>query len=288
MEKEELKLRSNFCVLIISYGRADNCRTARWLEKMHFSAPWYIVCSTDDGQLEQYKKRYGERVIVFDKDDIEFDRMNNFKMKNVGSYARQACFSIARGLGFRYFLSLDDDYSALHWRYVNSSKKRLCSCKCAHLERMCEAMLLFLDSSEKIQEVAFCTDAMMLGGANAAVAYRDVVYKAVNTHFCDTQKWINYYGTFCDDMNAYLEGNRRGELFMATPLCTIQLNEFETGDGGMTAAYKSWDKFYRVFCCIMLSPSVGKLAGSEKWQLKFPVKMDSYVPKILPETYKKK
>lgn len=64
------ELRKNFCVFIMSYGRADNVITLNLLKRFHYTGDWFIVCSTDDPTLEEYRKRYDKHVLVFDKADI--------------------------------------------------------------------------------------------------------------------------------------------------------------------------------------------------------------------------
>lgn len=49
---------------------------------------------------------------MFDKPKIAktFDEADNFDDRRAIVYARNACFQIARKLGYKYFIELDDDY----------------------------------------------------------------------------------------------------------------------------------------------------------------------------------
>ena len=52
-------------IYIISKGR-PNCTTARTLEGLDYPGDWFIVCGTNDETLPDYKRRWGERVLVFE------------------------------------------------------------------------------------------------------------------------------------------------------------------------------------------------------------------------------
>lgn len=180
--------KKDYCVLIISYGRPDKCLTAQYLEEIKFERPWFVVCSTDDSQLEGYKRRFGDRVVVFNKDDIDFDTMDNFGIKKVGVYARAACFNVARQLGYKYFASFDDDYTGFNWRYVTKDLKKLATRRCQHIAEMFDAMFSFVDSSPHLLEASFCVNGNYIGGAKSPNVWLDVLPRAVNTFFNNTEK----------------------------------------------------------------------------------------------------
>ena len=111
------KLPNNFAIFILSYGRCDSLDTLNTLSKTNYKGKIYIVCSSDDKTLSQYKKKY-KNVLVFDKNDYQgkFDIGDNFNHKKVVVYARNAVFDLANENGIEEFLVLDDDY--IHFRYT--------------------------------------------------------------------------------------------------------------------------------------------------------------------------
>ena len=141
------------------------------LQRMNYRGPWYVVCSTDDAQLSKYKEVFGERVVVFDKEEIAptFDPMDNSGRRNLGVFARQACFPVARRLGYKYFLSLDDDYNGLEWRYLNQSCTKCCGTMAKSMDELCEAMLRFMDTSGA-WEVDFSVGGDFIGGVIATAS----------------------------------------------------------------------------------------------------------------------
>lgn len=157
-------LRDNFCVFILTHGRADRVITYKTLKKFGYTGPVYLVIDNEDDQESEYIRRYGEdSVIVFDKlarakitdtPDLSDDRRTII-------YARNECFNIAEKLGYRYFLELDDDYKEFQYRYVDNGRLRLKYTN--RLNDVFEEMLSFLDISGALT-VAFAQGGDMIGG----------------------------------------------------------------------------------------------------------------------------
>lgn len=118
-------MRDDFAVFILSNGRPDNIKTLRALKKANYTGNWYIVCDDLDTTLPEYKKKFKDRVIVFDKRaiaaKIDTGINDNEDMRAI-VYARNACFDIAKYLGLTYFLELDDDYTSFDARYISKGK----------------------------------------------------------------------------------------------------------------------------------------------------------------------
>ena len=69
------------------------------------------MIDNEDKAAAEYYARY-KNVVMFDKPKIAktFDEADNFDDRRAIVYARNACFQIARKLGYKYFIELDDDY----------------------------------------------------------------------------------------------------------------------------------------------------------------------------------
>lgn len=108
-----------FAVFILSFGRPGKVVTARVLRESGYTGEIYIVCSDDDKTLPEYKKEFGDKVIVFSKKEMKgsFDIWDNQDNEKVVVYARNANFWIAKSLGIDYFLQLDDDYTRLEFMF---------------------------------------------------------------------------------------------------------------------------------------------------------------------------
>ena len=113
--------KNKFCIFIMSHGRAEKVITYKTLQKSGYTGKVYIVCDNEDEQLDAYKKKYGDKVLVFDKrktaERIDTGTNDNSDRRAI-VYARNECFDFAEKLGYEYFLELDDDYSNFQYRYT--------------------------------------------------------------------------------------------------------------------------------------------------------------------------
>lgn len=74
----------NFAIYICSYGRAKDIRTLNMIKKYHYSGHYYVVCSTDDDQIELYKALIPEKnLLVFDKMDY-VGKFDSYAPSNIG------------------------------------------------------------------------------------------------------------------------------------------------------------------------------------------------------------
>lgn len=147
-------MRDDFAVFILTHGRADNIVTARMLKKTNYTGKVYFIIDDEDEQQEQYKELFGkDSVIVFNKQEAydRADTMDNFNNHSAIIYARNESFRIAKKLGLKYFLMLDDDYRDIFFRYPGGPEgDKLKSKKITNMDRIFEAMIQFLDVVAKI------------------------------------------------------------------------------------------------------------------------------------------
>lgn len=196
-------LRDNFCVFILSHGRSDRIYTLKSLKNGGYTGPVFIVIDNEDDQESEYIRRYGENnVVIFDKLERakKTDTPDLSEDRRTIIYARNECFDIAERLGYRYFLELDDDYTAFMFRYVEGWTMRSKNAK--NLDEVFEAMLQFLDSSGALT-VAFAQGGDMIGGAQASNFHKGLLRKAMNTFFCDTEKRFEFVGRINEDVNTH-------------------------------------------------------------------------------------
>ena len=116
----ESKLPDDFAVFILTHGRPDNVLTLKTLQKCGYTGKVFFIVDNEDNTIDQYVKNFGrERVIVFRKKDVAdmCDEGNNFDERRTILMARNACFDIAKVLGIKYFMQLDDDYYGFLFRF---------------------------------------------------------------------------------------------------------------------------------------------------------------------------
>lgn len=279
----------DFAVFILSHGRADNVKSLKSLKKGNYSGRWYIVIDNEDKQAREYYKKFGkEHVVMFDKLAISktFDTADNFEERRTVVYARNACFEIAKELGIRYFLELDDDYTLFSYRVIRDNKFTKIDCK--QLDELFDYMLDFLDKSGALT-IAFAQGGDFIGGKDNNRYHEGLIRKAMNTFFCDTTKYFQFVGRVNEDVNTYVVNGIRGNLLFTVTRVAIDQPTTQSQKGGMTEQYIDSGTYLKSFYSVMYAPScvsIGMMGDKHK-RIHHKVSWNNCTPKIISSKYKK-
>lgn len=136
---------NDFVIFILTHGRVDNIYTLKSLRKHGYTGKVIFVCDNEDKTLSDYFKKYKD-VEVFDKKEISktFDEADNFQDRRAIIYARNACFDIAKKLGYKYFIEMDDDYTGFDYRLYSEKQQ-----KPSTIYNLDSVLLLLLDFYKK-------------------------------------------------------------------------------------------------------------------------------------------
>ena len=281
----------NIAVFILSHGRPDNVITYGSLRKQGYTGKIYIIVDDEDKTINQYKKRYGDEVIVFSKSDYQskFDIMDNFDGNKVIVYARNACYDIARQLGLDYFFEYEDDYTGFQYRYIE--KETLKGITLRNLDQILFAMIDCLDATNVIT-IAFAQGGDFIGGAGS---FKNNSYKrkAMNSFLfkvnTDPSQDTIFIGRMNDDVNTYLTQGKIGKLFFQISSINLVQLQTQSNSGGNTEAYKSFGTYVKSFYSVMAAPDCCKidLMGRTNKRLHHKINWNNAVPKIIDEKFKK-
>ena len=221
-------MRDDFAAFILTHGRADNVITYNTLKKQGYTGKIILLIDNEDAQIDDYKRKYGDEVFVFDKQkaiDIT-DSGDNFKKRNSVVYARNYNFVVAKELGYKYFLQLDDDYSAFRYTFDNYRNYITRSILIKNLDNIIEYMLEFyIDSGAKT--IAMSQGGDFIGGEGSKVASLEregkFSRKVMNSFFCSTDRPFKFAGRINEDVNAYTELGNKGDLFITVPRIRLSL-----------------------------------------------------------------
>jgi len=105
-------MSDKFCAFILTHGRPDRISTLDALRRGGYTGEVRIIIDNEDETAEEYRRRYGGMVVMFDKAAAAawVDAGDNSSDTRAVVFARNVVFDIAEQLGFKYFLQLDDDY----------------------------------------------------------------------------------------------------------------------------------------------------------------------------------
>ena len=280
--------KKEYVVFILSYGRADKVYTYQTLIKQGYTGEIYLICSDDDKNLNDYKKQF-QNVYVFSKDDYvnTFDIADNFDDKRVVVYARNAVFDIAKELGYKYFIVLDDDYKTFRYTVDNNynylTKQRLCK----DLDFQFNALLKYYKSI-KAKTLCIEKDGDFIGGAGCSIFQKKLSRKAMNFFVCSTERRFQFIGRINEDVNTYVHFGSKGDLFLT--ICELRLNQLQTqqNTGGLTEFYLDGGTYVKSFYTLIFNPSSVKvsLVGTIHPRLHHRINWNNTVPRIIQETYK--
>lgn len=283
------KKHDDFCVFILTHGRADNVITYNTLKRQGCTYPIFFIIDNEDKEAQKYYDNFGrENVIMFDKLAISktFDTADNFDNRKCIVYARNACFGIAEKLGYKYFLQLDDDYQNFEYRISDSFNfpKHGFIVK----SKLDDIFNLYLDFYKSINAKSI---AMSQGGDwfNGARSVGKFKRKCMNSFFCSTERPFNFVGRINEDVNTYTWFQSKGNLFFTSYFNSIVQNQTQSNNGGMTETYLESGTYLKSFYTVIFAPSCCKITtmGETNLRLHHRINWDCAVPKIVSEDLKK-
>jgi hypothetical protein len=285
-------MRNDFCIFILSNRRPTNIKTLDTLQKCGYTGKWFIVIDDEDPTAEQYKKQFGDRVLVFSKAKVAeiTDSCDTSKDRRTPLWARNACWDLAKQVNCRFFCQLDDDYNWFSYRRVAKREAdrppRYSNLKVETLDIIFDGMVELLENTPSVSSIAFSQGGDYNVSSKTA---RRVLRKAMNSFFCDTQRPFKFIGKFNDDVNTYISHGATGKLFFT--YCPIQLTQGVTQQnaGGITEAYKENGTYVKSFYTVMISPSSTwiELMGHTNPRLHHKHDWNKVCPKILHEKYRR-
>jgi hypothetical protein len=249
---------NNIAIFILTHGRANNVLTYKTIKKTNYTGKIYFIVDDADEQIELYKKNFGaDKVIVFNKlkvlKEIKFDLIDNVKNFRTIIFARNACFNIAKELGIRYFMQLDDDYTGFY--YIKPERHKLKHIQITKFNEVLQIMLTFFKNTN-FKSIAMAQGGDFLGGNKGGfLKSRKRKRKCMNSFLCDVQRPFKFIGRINEDVNTYVNGARNGSLFLTIPrLCLVQ-KQTQSNKGGMSGAYEDLGTYVKSYPTVMLSPS---------------------------------
>jgi hypothetical protein len=272
---------NNFAVFILTHGRPNNVKTYSTLKKCGYTGKVYFIVDNEDKAINQYIANYGEEnVKVFDKKAMadSVDEGNNFDNRKVIIHARNACFKIAKEIGVKYFMQLDDDYYYFGYRYETGAKI------ITNLDVVFEKMLDFY-KSVNIKSIAFSQGGDHIGGFSGIKLKR----KCMNSFICSTDREFQFVGSINEDVNTYTTLGNRGDIFFTFTNIQLDQKDTQSNNGGMTDEYALSGTYVKSFHSVLMHPSGVKVSmmNTNHTRLHHSIKWNNTVPCILDSKIKK-
>ena len=288
-------MREDFCAFILTHGRPDNVITYQTLRSHGYTGKVFIVIDDEDEAGEEYKRIFGDDVLVFSKDEIGkyTDQFDNFSDRRAILWARNACWDLAKQMGYRYFIQLDDDYTGWHYRRMGrghrlstSKAEEYHSWKADSLNAVFEAMVKFIETTP-VKTIALSQGGEHQGGIPRKYRFKR---KAMNSFVCDTEKPFLFRGRLNDDVNTYVSLGSIGDLFFTDMGVYLGQSQTQGSVGGITEAYRDSGTYVKSFYTVMTAPScttVGVL-GTKHQRLHHRINWGKAFPLIIPQQFRQR
>jgi hypothetical protein len=280
--------KKNFAVFILTHGRPNEVVTYTTLRKRGYTGKIYIIIDDEDKTADQYRAKFGNEVIQFDKAAIgkTFDIADTGKDRRATVFARNASFEIARDLGLDYFMQLDDDYTTFGYRFVKDDALKYTQIK--SMDLVLEAMITFLEDTGSLT-FAMSQGGDWIGGASDKKPKKPLFRKAMNSFIFRTDKPTTFIGRMNDDVNTYIMNGIRGELLFTTTKLMLTQPVTQGGSGGMTEMYLDTGTYMKSMYTVMMAPSCVTVRnmGTTHKRLHHSVKWNNTVPKIISDKHRK-
>lgn len=289
---KKVNFKKDFVVFILTHGRVDNQYTYRSLCEQGYTGRCVFVLDNEDGQVEEYKRRYGaDNCYVFDKLAMSKRIDEVFRGdRRVIVYARNACFDAARDLGYKYFIELDDDYKSFVWRFDVECAYTPKTPKIKNLDVVFESMLRYYINTP-LTSIAMAQGGDFIGGSsNQMLRSIGTKRKAMNSFICSVDRPFEFKGRINEDVNAYTQLTSVGKIFLTIVQCSLQQKITQSNGGGMTDVYRDSGTYVKSFSSVIVFPSGVKvtLLNSHHKRIHHNVYWERTAPKILQEKWRKK
>lgn len=289
---KKVNFKKDFVVFILTHGRVDNQYTYRSLCEQGYTGRCVFVLDNEDGQVDEYKRRYGaDNCYVFDKLAMSKRIDEVFRGdRRVIVYARNACFDAARDLGYKYFIELDDDYTSFVWRFDAECAYTPKTPKIKNLDVVFESMLRYYINTP-LTSLAMAQGGDFIGGSsNQMLRSIGTKRKAMNSFICSVDRPFEFKGRINEDVNAYIQLTSVGKIFLTIVQCNLQQKITQSNGGGMTDVYRDSGTYVKSFSSVIVFPSGVKvtLLNSHHKRIHHNVYWEHTAPKILQEKWRKK
>jgi len=281
-------MREDFCAFILTHGRPNNVVTYQTLQNHGYTGKVFIVIDDEDETADEYKRIYGDDVLVFSKDEVGryTDQFDNSSDRRGILWARNACWDLARQMGYRYFVQLDDDYNSFDYKRLGKGHRNSISTMEEYHQWVMRGLDAVFDALVRLVETTpVTTIAFSQGGdhQNRGGLPQRFRRKAMNSFVCSVDKPIRFRGRLNDDVTAYVSLGHTGTLFFTDHQIMLGQIATQSNTGGSSEVYRESGTYVKSFYTVMAAPSCTtiRIMGTVHKRLHHHIDWNKAVPKIL-------
>lgn len=269
-----------FAIYIISHNRPE-CETYWKLREMNYTGDIKIIIDTTDKYIKEYQEKYKDLVVIYNKDDIELDLMDNFEgPKGIATYSREYCLQLAKEQNLDYFMMIDDDLKSVKYRFGKSG-----NCKVKDFDKMLNVCIDFM---ENIDILTFGTPNDYIGGKNGD--YK--LGRGANAYLIKmkTNNDFHFKGRYLEDVLTTILYSKMGKVIFKILSIQFTFDVWQAnkkiGKGGCNDIYKDENNYMMMFYPVMSNPSSTKMKYVSN-RFTACTSYENVCPKIISGRYKK-
>lgn len=250
-------MRKDTAVFIITHGRAEKQLTLDLLRQSEYSGKIYLVVDNKDEQLSEYKKKYGDMLLVFDKKKYAKGidtHINSFGM-NSALFARNACVDFARQLTFKYYFVCDDDIKCVKFKDGRAGKLKTQVAK--NIERIFSAMVRYMENAP-LQELGIIPDNTYIGGVNNSVK-RGIKWNVCQIALFKTASPVTFKSIMWEDVATLSRDIKTGKIEFSPMFLSQCTPANGTNEGGCKKMYENSSDYANSFMVLLDRPDAIKI-----------------------------
>ena len=213
--------------------------------------------------------------------------MDNNPADNVVVFARNEVYRIAKELGLKYFLVLDDDYTHFQYRINNKGNYHKRGNIIKDINKVIIKMIeIYEKMPDYVVTLSIAQGGDFIGGKNGSLAKSlEVKRKAMNWFICSVNRPIEFMGRINEDTNTYVSFGKIGKVFLTIPYISLEQRITQQNKGGLTDSYLDNGTYMKSFYTILDNPSSVKInkMGSKYRRWHHKILWKYAVPKIISE-----
>lgn len=277
-----------FAVFILTHGRPHNQLTVKSLRDVGYTGDLYLVVDDQDESINEYIAVWGaDKVIVFNKDYFirNTDTGLHTPVPKFAVFARNAIEYIAKELGYKTFMMLDDDITKFRVRLPEGNSLKSYQINGQFDSIIENSVNYVLDCNIACMGLGFCN--LYIGGVGNFNKENPRQRLCAEAFIRNTAYPISWRLNMVEDLITSIDAAMSGDVwFQFLPIqCEIQMSEGAV-DGGNSDVYRQLGMYRISFMPVIAYPASNAVRrGKKSWAS--TTTPDKCIPKIISSRYRK-
>lgn len=281
-------MTKKFAVFILTHGRPNNQLTVKSLADVGYSGDLYLVVDDQDTTIDEYIDVWGaDKIIIFNKDYFirNTDTGLHTPVPKFAVFARNAIEHIAKEMGYKTFMMLDDDITRFRVRLPDGDSLKSYQIKGQFNSIIENSVDYVLNCDIACLGLGFCN--LYIGGVANFNKENPRQRLCAEAFIRNTAHPISWRLNMVEDLITSIDAAISGDVwFQFLPIqCEILMSEGAV-DGGNSDVYRQLGMYKISFMPVIAYPSSNSVKYGKKTWIS-STSPDKCIPKIISSRYRK-